>query len=63
VLDSVQVRAVRLGRTVPATVDGTTGVLLRAGDGHIVAVAERADRPGGVLWQPRVVLVEAEATA
>lgn len=63
VLESVQVRAVRLGRTVPATVDGATGVLLRADDGHIVAVAERADRPGGALWQPRVVLVEAEATA
>jgi tRNA pseudouridine55 synthase len=62
-LDAEQVRAVRLGRTVIATVEGPIGLLVRAPDGHIVAVAERTLRHGGALWQPRVVLLEVESGA
>jgi len=62
-LHPAQVTDVRLGRTVPATVEGTMGVLVRERDRHIVAVAERMQRTDAACWQPRVVLVEGESVA
>jgi tRNA pseudouridine55 synthase len=62
-LHDAEVRDVRRGRAVPATIEGAMGVLLRAHDQHIVAVAERMQRQDAPWWQPRVVLVAEESVA
>jgi tRNA pseudouridine55 synthase len=52
VLDDDQLRDLRHGRPVRASVDGERAALLRAGE--VVAMAERTARD---RWQPRVVLL------
>ncbi len=51
---------VRLGRTIEASIDGASAVLVREDTGHIVAIAERGLRHDTGVWQPRVVLGEPE---
>lgn len=59
-----EVRNVRLGRMIEASVEGLTAVLVRDDTGHVVAVAERAGRgDGAAMWQPRVVLADTERGA
>ncbi len=58
-----QVADLRLGRTVPADTDGPWAALVQTDDDRIVAIAERLERVGGAIWQPRVVLPLAEADA
>jgi tRNA pseudouridine55 synthase len=61
-LTAEELRDVRLGRTIAASVAGAMAVLVREETGHIVAVAERVQRHAGAAWQPRVVLGDAEST-
>jgi len=58
-----EVRNVRLGRMITASIEGATAVLVRDDTRHVVAIAERRARQGVDAWQPRVVLGDAEAGA
>lgn len=55
-LDAPGMTALSHGRTIPARDTGDRAALLR--DGDVVAIAERV---AGDLWQPRVVLLGADA--